>query len=356
MDIMNNLISYFQKNRVIKHVVFWCVMLILSIPKGIFGYSKDPLYVIVFMHFCILVSQILISYYLAYFVIPKYLLKKKYIITVILFVIGTYIFSVVARVMVIHVGEELVRFGPFTKEPIPEILTDWRKLLVHYVPSIYSIALIFLSVKYFTDYKRIKEQDVLLSKEKTENELKVLKSQLNPHFLFNTLNNIYALSLSNSPQTAISIGKLSEILDHVLYKCDSKFVPLKSEVELLENYIALEKLRYDDRLKIDFNSNLNKEIEIPPLILLSLVENAFKHGAGEDSGSPIIGIDIYSNTNSFTFKIYNSISEGYQSKKEKGIGLLNIEKQLDLIYQNRYSLTKEEEKNKFTVQLKINIE
>jgi LytS/YehU family sensor histidine kinase len=114
----------------------------------------------------------------------------------------------------------------------------------------------------------------------------MLKTQLNPHFLFNTLNNIYVLSLENSEKTQKSIEKLSKILDHVLFRCNTKYVSLSSEIELLENYIELEKLRYDDRLQINFNNHIEQDVKIAPLILLSLVENAFKHGAGEDSVSP----------------------------------------------------------------------
>ncbi len=122
---------------------------------------------------------------------------------------------------------------------------------------------------------------------------------------------------------------------------------------MLENYIELEKLRYDSRLKVVLINNIEKEINIPPLILLSLVENAFKHGAGEDSGSPEIKMEFLSLDNSFMFKISNTTPKNYVLEKES-IGLSNVRKQLDLIYQNQYSLTIENKGNKFTVILKIN--
>lgn len=356
MNTINTLISYFQKSRALRHIVFWIAMLFLNVPKGVIRHENDPLYTILIMFGSILIAQIFASYYFAYYVIPKFLLKRKYLKAVLLFIIGSYVFSALGRIMIVHVGEELVRRQPFTQEPILEILTDWRKLLVSYVPSIYSVALIFLFVKYFLEYRKIKEKDLSLSKEKSEAELKTLKAQLNPHFLFNTLNNIYSLSIINSPKTSTSISKLSEILDHVLYRCNEKYVLLSSEIELLKNFIELEKLRYDERLQVSLNTSIENDIEIPPLILLSLVENAFKHGAGEDSGSPKIDIGVLSKDSMFEFEISNTVSEDYESKNKDSIGLSNIRKQLDLVCGNNYSLNINPSENKFTVSLKINQE
>ncbi|CAL2094577.1 Histidine kinase [Tenacibaculum sp. 190524A02b] len=353
MNTITNIINYFQKKRGLKHLLFWIAVLLLHIPRQLVLRDNADFVTILVMHGCILVSQVLAAYFYAYFVIPKFLIKKKYIQVILLFLIGTYVFSALERIMVVHVGEALVRKPPFTQEPILEILTDWKKLLKHYVPSMYSVVLIFLFVKYFLDYKKVKERDLLLSKEKTANELKALKAQLNPHFLFNTLNNIYTLSLANSPKTPSSIGKLSEILDHVLYKCNQKFVLLSNEIKLLENYIELEKLRYDERLQVKFQATIDNDREIPPLILLSLVENAFKHGAGEDSGAPKIWIEIKNNQEAFEFCITNTIAEGYRLKKES-IGLSNIRKQLNLIYKTDYDLQIQVGEKKFKVVLKIN--
>ena len=356
MNTINTLISYFQKSRALRHIVFWIAMLFLNVPKGVIRHENDPLYTILIMFGSILIAQILASYYFAYYVIPKFLLKRKYLKAVLLFIIGSYVFSALGRIMIVHVGEELVRKPPFIQEPISEILTDWRKLLVSYIPSIYSVALIFLFVKYFLEYRKIKEKDLSLSKEKSEAELKTLKAQLNPHFLFNTLNNIYSLSIINSPKTSTSISKLSEILDHVLYRCNGKYVLLSSEIELLKNFIELEKLRYDERLQVSLNTTIENDIEIPPLILLSLVENAFKHGAGEDSGSPKIDIDVLSKDSMFKFKISNTVSKDYGIKNKESIGLSNIRKQLDLICGNNYTLNIEPDDDKFTVNLNINQE
>lgn len=345
-----------QNNRLLQHIIFWVSIFIINIP-GNFGElveNGDPLYVILIMQVCIFIPQILASYFLAYYLIPILLFKRKYLDAIFIFIVATYLFSVLGRILIVHVGEELVRARPFEQESIFEILTDLEKLTFHYVPWVYSTSFMFLFVKYFVDFKRSKENEILLSKERLDVELKTLKSQLHPHFLFNTLNNIYSLSLDNSPKTSVAIGKLSDILDHVLYKCNSQFVTLSSEIELLKNYIELEKLRYDERLEITFDTQIESDIEIPPLLLLSLVENAFKHGAGEDSGSPKIAINVVQKANYFSFEISNTVSKDYVPKDKAKIGLSNVRKQLDLIYSANYKLDIQLKNGFFKVILNIN--
>jgi len=341
MNYSNSIYNYFKHNREQLHIGFWCALFVLELSRALMKEHYSIVQTFVY-DLCMLLPQMLMAYYLAYFVIPKFFLKKRFYVSILLFILGTYLLGIFARILIVHVGETLVRVPPFKQETIIEILMDWKKLLFHYIP------------KYFVDYNRIREKDLTLDKEKAEGELKTLKAQLNPHFLFNTLNNIYTLSLVNSPKTPVSIGKLSEILDHILYKCNGKFVLLSSEIKLLEDYIDLEKLRYDDRLQVSFKTNIETDAEIPPLILLSLVENAFKHGAGEDSGSPKIDISITNKNSLFTFEISNTISNHYEESNKEAIGLANIKKQLDLIYQNQYSLNIDSSKNIFTVTLQIN--
>lgn len=356
---MNNSIQLkdaLQNNRLLQHILFWISIFIINVPRNseVFTANADPLYAILILDFCIFIPQIMASYFLAYYLIPIFLFKKKYIDSVLLLIVATYFFSVLGRILIVHVGEELVRPKPFPQESLFEILSDLEKLAFNYVPWIYSTSFMFLFVKYFVDFKRSKEKEILLSKERSDVELKTLKAQLHPHFLFNTLNNIYSLSLDNSPKTPVAIGKLSDILDHVLYKCNGQFVSLSSEIELLKNYIELEKLRYDERLEISLETQIENDIQIPPLLLLSLVENAFKHGAGEDSGSPKIAISVLQNASHFCFEISNTVSKDYVSKDKETIGLSNIRKQLDLIYTTNYVLDIQSTTGFFKVILQLN--
>jgi len=341
--VMFNII---QKYPILSHILFWTSVLLLDVLEGD---SRHEFYSNLTFGICNIVAQMIASYFTVYYLIPRFYQKKKYILLALWFIISAYLISVFARILVVHVGEPLVRTPPFDQESILEIFADIRWLLLQYFPSIYIMAGFFWLIT-FLDFRR---KDLTMQKEKTAAELKMLKSQLNPHFLFNTLNNIYSLSLYNSPKTSESIGKLSDILDYVLYRCDDKFVPLSGELKMIEDYISLEKLRYDNRLKVTLEKNLETHPDIAPLILLSLVENAFKHGAGEDGGSPNIDIKIDSTDRIFRFSISNSVVDAKIEKTKDSIGLENIRKQLSLIYPNRYNLDITRKDNSFNVILEL---
>jgi LytS/YehU family sensor histidine kinase len=352
MSYLKSYTESIQQKRTLQHLLFWLAILLMTIPKILIEQQQITLLGFS-VSVCLFISQVLASYFIAYFVIAKFLSKRKYIISFILFVISTYFFLVLSRILVVRVAEPLVRKPPFNQETVFQIMSDMKYLFMIYLPSIYSTVLIFLFVKYFLNFKTAKEKELKYKSEKVATELKTLKAQLNPHFLFNTLNNIYTLSLENSPKAPRSIEKLSKILDHVLYRCNTKFVTLSSEIELIENYIELEKLRYDDRLEIKLNNHIEKDGEIAPLILLSLVENAFKHGAGEDSGSPKITIDLYNTPVEFKFVISNTVLTEPDRIERTPIGLNNIKKQLDLIYPENFELHIDNSSKLFVVTIKI---
>jgi LytS/YehU family sensor histidine kinase len=201
-------------------------------------------------------------------------------------------------------------------------------------------------------YQDEKENTVKLQKEKAELELRSLKSQLNPHFLFNTLNNIYSLSLSHSDRTSESISRLSDILDYILYKGPKNEVLISEELAIIDDYMALESLRYSEgRLKISKKSDLNSSAKIPPLIYLTLVENAFKHGAGKNSERTEIKIDVSYDSRYSVFRIENSCGDE-ESSDPKGIGLKNIERQLWHHYQDNFIFKVSKENNIFKVEIK----
>ncbi|MDI9312912.1 MAG: sensor histidine kinase [Limnohabitans sp.] len=280
----------------------------------------------------------IMAYWVSYYLLSEKFLKKGIVISGGLFIATAYILSVFSRFSMVYIMEPIFRKPPFLQESVYEILTDIKALSTRYLPGILTTALVFYIVKYFSNYNEKNAKNLQLENEKTLNELKMLRAQLNPHFLFNTLNNIYSLSIDNSPKTSSAIGKLSEILDYILYRCDADLVSVTSELKLIEDYIELERLRYDDRLEVEVLSTIENDNQVPPLLFLSLVENAFKHGAGEDSGSPKIKVSLSCDKKKTEFEIRNTFVENTTTDAKDSIGLNNIKKQLDLLYANNYSL------------------
>lgn len=197
-----------------------------------------------------------------------------------------------------------------------------------------------------------------LEKEKLESELKLLKSQINPHFLFNTLNNLYVLALHQSNRTPETVHKLSELMSYMLYDSNQNEVSLKKELYYIENYIALEKLRYESRLDISFNVYSNVEqIMIAPLMILPFVENCFKHGVSKQISESWIRIDISYDQPTLTIKVENSKNpeETFEMRPVSGIGLQNVRKRLELIYPNRHQLEIHDDNESYLIVLKLTL-
>ena len=229
---------------------------------------------------------------------------------------------------------------------------------VYLILRFYSPTFVLLALE-FQLQKRIDTERIrLLEKEKLANELKFLKAQINPHFLFNTLNNLYSFVVTESPMAIEMISRLSSVLNYVFKKSQNDVVYLSEEVETIENFIELEQMRYGDRLVVKCDVDGTLDVPLAPLILLSLVENAFKHGASGDIDQPKIRIRITGYQGGVSCQVWNTKSaySGEQNDAYKeGIGLSNIKRQLDLIYPENYSLDIINDKKTFNVQLKINL-
>ncbi|WP_374172569.1 sensor histidine kinase [Flavobacterium tructae] len=356
MSAFEKLINYSSAHRVPTHIMFWFCLYIMFLGKNnfddpTFNFRNDMLAIAFDLFFALL-----IAYFISYRILPRLMAAKKQTVVWIEFIVCSYFIAVINRTMVIYVLEPIVRKPPFDQEPLFEIFTDISKLFRSYFIQSLFLSLFFVFIKLIKDQYLVQKKALLLEKQKAETELKVLKAQLNPHFLFNTLNNIYSLSLVNSPITSPSIAVLSEILDCILYRCGGTYVPVSQEIALLNNYIALEKLRYDERLSVIFNTDIDHNDVIAPLILLSLVENAFKHGAGEDTDSPVIVIDLKLKNSHFTFTVKNTIGKSETESENGKIGLNNILQQLDKIYPENYTFEVTKNDTHFTAHLEIKLQ
>jgi LytS/YehU family sensor histidine kinase len=185
-----------------------------------------------------------------------------------------------------------------------------------------------------------------------EQELNFLKMQIHPHFLFNTLNTMYGFAIKKADETPEMILKLSNLLDYLLYQVDKPFVLLAQEINHIQDYIELEKLRFHDTLDVTFNiENINESTKIAPMLLLPFIENSFKHGSIKN-GKLTIHIDLSSTEDTLFFKIENTSSNS--NKHSNGIGLQNIKKRLDLLYNSKYHLDIYDADDWYKVSLKLN--
>lgn len=211
--------------------------------------------------------------------------------------------------------------------------------------------LIKFSVQWYKDQKRKSE----LKMEKQASELALLKSQINPHFLFNTLNNIYSLVYQKSDTAPSAVLKLSEIMRYTLYETNVDRVPLKDEIEYIKNYIELQSLRYQKKDVIRMNIECDgNEKYISPMLLIPFIENAFKH-SDKGNGKPPINLDLLCSGEKILFSIENYYLREKTISKDKngGIGLTNVKRRLDLIYCENYKLDINKSENKFSVKLEL---
>lgn len=249
-----------------------------------------------------------------------------------------------------HIGIQLHLYTPFRTDA-----STSRGVAVHALFSLFSIVFFGVLVHVF-DYRKLKGDVQQLRLQKQEAELNYLKSQTNPHFLFNTLNNIYSLAKDKSDLAPESILRLSKILRFMLYETSSNTIPIEKEVKVISDYIGLEKLRYDDSLRIDFEHKMEDVKQpIPPLLLIPLVENAFKHGASETRDQPFVEIHLSATKEQLTFLVRNSMEKtpGETDVKEN-IGLSNLRRQLELLYTD-YELSVQHGDAVFTARLNIHL-
>jgi LytS/YehU family sensor histidine kinase len=199
------------------------------------------------------------------------------------------------------------------------------------------------------------EEKKILIKENAQAELQLLKAQVHPHFLFNTLNNIYSFTLGNSPEAGSLVLKLKDTVRYMIYDCEAALVPLEKEIKMIEDYIGLEQVRYGKRLNLEVEiKRIYEDKLIAPLLLIPFVENSFKHGSSKMLQGPWIKLRIESKENLLLFQLHNSKPEKADTiNNKKGIGLKNIQKRLELLYPNQYKLNIQSSDDVFSVEMAL---
>jgi LytS/YehU family sensor histidine kinase len=348
------------QNRLFQHTAFWVVVLLLL--TAIYGAGMPNYWLALAVVAMFLPIHMLYFYAIAYVIIPKFFDRKKYGSFLALLLLCVLLSTVLFRLVEILIADPLINNAIKEKDPTFE----WQKLkgsfIEQFTKPVYFISAfeqtnifvwIALSVKFFKMWFERRQAAI-------EAELNFLKGQLHPHFLFNTLNNLYALTLTQSPRSAGVVMGLSEILRYMLYEANTDVVDLQKDISIVESYIELEKIRYEDRLDINFSINgLSPELRIAPLLILPLVENAFKHGASEQLSEAWINMDLLIKNNLLKFKIANSKQDHTlpedREKHHVSIGLANVRKRLELLYPAAHQLKIREEEEVFAVILEIDL-
>ena len=299
-------------------------------------------------------------YFNLYYLVPKYLEKGR-----IFEFLNYLILTILITSILICGGQYLVAY--VSEQTFEEIFNVKPEKYLHFFwsdafPSTLGNMTLAMSIKFTKNWIKAQKRQQLLEKEKLETELKFLKYQFNPHFLFNSINSIFFLIHKDPNRASNSLAKFSELLRYQLYECNEKQIPLHMEVTYLENFIALEKLRknIDFQLKLDINHQAVGNLEIAPFILMVFVENAFKHVSTHQNQVNWIKIKLQiEEEHTLYFEIVNSKSELDELNREAvvygGIGLKNVCRRLDLIYPSQHQLDIQNNQNYFEVKLRLEL-
>ncbi len=339
--------------RVTKHVLFW--LLYISFFTMLYGSFSENYYFQFKLQALYLPEKIIATYIVIYFLLPKFLLTKKYVWFFLLLIITLLSAGMLHWVTAVKIEQPI-----FYPEADSWGAIWYPAKIIKNSTYIYPVVAIALVVKIFKQWYQFQISTQQLTQEKLAAELNFLKAQIHPHFLFNTLNNLYALTLKKSDHAPDMVLKLSDLLNYMLYDCNANHVLLYKEVDMLQNYIALEKIRYGDRLDIAFN--IKGEVTgnmIAPMMILPFVENSFKHGASDEIDNAWISIDISVNEGHLTLKVDNSKSDIDNNTPEtsykKGIGMSNVKRRLELLYEGKYDLKVIDTDVSFLIVLKLDL-
>lgn len=344
---MQRVISYLLDNRVASHVIFWGSIFICTF--FLWHGASQPAQALKLTSWQV-AAKIVIVYLNFYWLMPNYLYKRKY-------------FSyALGLLMVFALGVLLYRLQwvvLFTRTNFRFWDTiGWSMDALNIISPVIMFS---GGIKLLKNWYIDKENKAALEKQKLATELNYLKGQIHPHFFFNTLNNLYALTLQKSDDAPTTVLKLSQMMHYMLYDAATELVPLTKEINNIQNYIELERIRYGDRLDLSFSVTGTVEgKQIAPLILLPFVENAFKHGTSNEHRECWITIDLKVKDDLLLFKVENSVNSsnkpgnlmGYKS----GIGLKNVKRRLELLYPAHHQLGILKEADAHWIDLKIELQ
>jgi len=331
------------------HALVWALLLVIpyvstdQIFSSLYPESNTKYLVL-----CLILSTVLlIIFYFNYLVlIPRYLLTKKYWLYA--------LFLVLAMAVAFLLLSTIFSFSDFSSESLSQAHPASEKIIPVIIINAISLWLLsIVSSILWTVYNRLKQTE----SEKLSAQIASLKSQINPHFLFNTLNNIYATAIDDSPKAADMVDKLSEMMRYTMKDIQQDFVLLEDEINYISNFIELQKIRLDRSVKLEYHSLENvPALRIAPMLLIPFIENAFKHGVNSEQKSRI-KIEIIATNKEIQLKVSNSKVNVQQEISERsGLGIENTRHRLNLMYPSKHLLVIDDAEKDFFVSLYINLQ
>jgi two-component system, LytTR family, sensor histidine kinase AlgZ len=341
---------FLQRRIFLIHTLFWCVyfsffLYQISMTRGM-ERSLGDLLTDAGFH----VLAMMAIAYLNYFVFfPRFLAHKN---------VGRYLleFALPFGILIaatIHIKRYII--DGYTYKVLFMYNT---RFTVYMVVNTLFIVLFVAMLKFVEDWLELEAQKKELENEKLTAELRFLKAQINPHFLFNTLNNLYYLAFTNSPNTVEVIAKLSQMMRYMIYDSNHATVPLHKEIEYMENYISLEKLRLNNQIPIEFTVVGDPDnVQVTPLILITFLENAFKHGVSNNATDAWVKVKLDLGDHALDYTVENSLpaQKDEKTKEKSGIGLQNVQRRLELSYPGRYRLDTAQAPDAYRVHLTLQL-
>ena len=342
----------YPRFKIIAHVLFWAISFVLL--SLLFHFYGENYSISLFLKSAIINLLFSIAVYLnLYFLIPRFLKKKNYIFYLFWLVIFLTVISLLLQILFIYPLKQIISFNSSGSHFNTNLHSAYFFSILVYV-------VVTTFVKLVKDWISLQDLNLKLVKieqQKLEAELKTLKGQLNPHFLFNSLNNIYSLALVKSEKVPQLILKLADLMRHIIYESKENYIPIEKELEFVQNFIELQRIRTSEKTIIKYTiKGKIPSAKIAPLLFEPFIDNAFKHGFPGLENKDFIEIDFdFSIENKLIFTISNNYSVFFiPNKKNSGIGLQNVKQRLKLLYQpHEFDLQIDKSDNVFRVSLDL---
>lgn len=367
MSIVDFIFSEKRNDRIKQHMLFWVAWYLYIVlthaanPLGSpeISYFRNPVYTFTESFFSV-IAHVPTVYAMLYFVFPQFFLKKKYFTSFVCLFVLWYLCGAISLVLLGKVMPPIlfILLPPENIPPVPQIPgTTFFTAVMSTNKAAYTIIASALMVKFGKHWFRHQHRSLQLQKENTEAQLQLLTAQVHPHFLFNTLNNIFSKTQTESPAGSKMIMSLSEMLRYILYEGGKQIVPLKQELMMIIEYINLEKIRYGNKLDVHvLTPDKVDDLYISPLLLLPFVENCFKHGASNMLQNPWINLTIEVKDATLFMKLMNGKTAMKENGQDHtGIGISNVRKRLELLYKGQHELQITEDEEVFIVDLSVGL-